>query len=107
MLDDEVILTDGIQKIHGTVRGISPWRYIFVEAKDGSFYLEVCFDRSFISWSRLVLLEPWVRADNHDQHLMLAENIAYSPDRKNVDDVAGAVRFCAPAMKLQRIASAS
>lgn len=104
-LGDKVVLTEGSHSIQGVVRGVSNWRYTLVEAKDGALYLEVCFDRSFVSWSRIVLLEAWIRPEDHERHLALAEKIAYSPDRTNVDDVDGAAQFCSPRMKLQRIGS--
>jgi hypothetical protein len=58
-----------------------------VQADDGRRILEVVFNVSSVSWTRLVLLGDHVRMDAIDA---LVEEITYRSERVDVSDVEGA-----------------
>jgi hypothetical protein len=92
---EEVILS-------GIVRSTAPWIFILIETDNGDLYLEVDFNISAVSWSRIVLLEPWVKVEDGDLHAQLARQIAYSPRRTDVDEINGALRLCDRLTQMRR-----
>ena len=78
---------------HGQVIAIGPYAYIAVEADDGALWLEVVFNRSFASWSRMVKLASGTPLDALEN---ISEQIAYHVERKTVDDIPEAERLAPP-----------
>lgn len=91
---DNVIVLDDGNELLGVVRSLSAWSFILVETANGQLFLDLVMNISAVSWSRIVLLEPWVKAANSELHAELAKQISYYPKRTNVDDVNGALKLC-------------
>jgi hypothetical protein len=104
-IEDRVIVADGGVNISGVVKAISPWVFILVETESGHLYLDVVFNVSAVSWSRIILLEPWVEADDVDRLEELARQIGCYPKRTDVNDVDGALKLCDHTSKFCRVPS--
>lgn len=91
---DNVIVLDDGKELLGVVRSISAWSFILVETANGQLFLDIVMNDSAVSWARIVLLEPWVKAADAELHAELAKQISYYPNRTNVDDINGALKLC-------------
>lgn len=87
---DCVTLQIGGSEQPGEVLAVSSWAFILARGADGCLYLDVAFNRSAVSWSRLVRLSKDVDPADIEAISAIADTVAYQPSRSDVRDVSGA-----------------
>ena len=96
---DDVTLEDGATHIPGQVLAILPWRGILITTDQG-LYLDVVFNISAASWTRMIRLNPDLTALTDRELDDLLTRISDSPNRKDLEDIPETHSFCSPAMRL-------
>lgn len=101
-IGDRVTIRAGGMETSGCVLALSDWQWILARTDDDCLWLDVMMTMSAVSWSRLVLLENSVRADDLGAIDRIAGAVAWNPHRVDVADVPGAERLCEPSEQLIR-----
>ena len=95
-------LSDGIT-LPGEVEAIVHWAGILVRCEDGQRFLEVVFNRSAVSWTRMVALRTGIGPIPNEALKGLIARIAFQVDRTDVKDIPEAAELLGPEVDLKRV----